>query len=202
MCRHIFFPKRQDGIEAEVNLRTRPVRLNRNGTASNEADDEADDEAWVTFQRTQSARAARISEFVLSYSAALHLNESVIQCSQIIGEQAGDAYSLADRSAASIAAACVYLASHLRGQPIALVEASRLAFNADCTVQTIYRRLYAYHHSIPATLWCELFGTSSSLAPAEDQRSANVSSIFAFSCISHPQFPRHTICQGSATKNA
>ncbi len=202
MCRHALFPKRQETTEDEASHLTRPVRLNRNGSASNEVDDGADDETWVTFHSTQSARAARISGLVLSYSTALRLNESVTQCSQIIGEQAGDAYSLADRSDESIAAACVYLASHFRGQPIALVEASRLAFHTDCTIQTIYRRLYAYHHAMPSTLWCEFFGTLSSLAPAEDRRSANVSTISALSCTSHTTFLRHKICWRSATKDA
>ena len=32
---------------------------------------------------------------------------------------------------------------------------------------------------MPSTLWCEFFGTSSYLAPAEDRRAANVGTSFA-----------------------
>ena len=123
MCRHELFPKRRDNTPAEANRPTLLVRLNRNTHASNVADD-ADDEEWVTYQRTQSNRAARISELILSYAAALHLSELATQCSQFIGEQTVGASSLAGLSEASVAAACVYVASHLRGQPIALEDVS------------------------------------------------------------------------------
>lgn len=123
-----------------------------------------------------------MSELVLSYSTALHLDDSAIRCSQYIGHRATRLISLIGRSEITIAAASVYLASHLRNQPKTLREVSQILGNTEGAVQAVYRRMYAHHHHMLIPLRGEIFGYRPDPA---DGRSSNVSPLSApFSCIS------------------
>lgn len=169
ICRHEFFPQTGDDSDDEDDIdegnRNRPTREARTARS---------DEAFDNYLRAQAARTARISGLVLSYCTAFQLNASVTQCSQTIRETAEVLGSLEGRSDTSIAAACVYMASHLRRQPKTLREISQLADTTDRTIQTVYRHIYAYHHSMP-DMWRSTLGTPSDLATSEALGSASVS---------------------------
>ena len=142
-------------------------------------DEEEDNILYFQYRRAEDARAARMSELVLSYSAALHLNDSVIRCAQHIGHHATRLLSLIGRSEITIAGASVYLASHLRNQPKTLREIAQILGNTEGALQAVYRRMYAHHHHIPAPMRREIFGAPSDPTAAEDGQSSNVSTLSA-----------------------
>ena len=187
MCRHVFFPQSEDDSESEDTDEINTNDRNRGMRVADTAPAPVDPE-HREYQRARSARTSRISAFILSYCAALQLNNSVEQLSQDIRGRAEDSVSQDGRSETTIAAACVYTASHLRGQPKSLGEISRLAGSSECSIQTVYRRIYALHHSLPEPTWRRTFGVLVGLARTEDRDSANVSIVAAF--LFAPSVPR------------
>lgn len=131
-----------------------------------------------------------MSELVFDYCAALVLNVSVVLCSQHIGHHATRLLSLIGRSEVSIAAASVYLASHLRSQPKTLSDIAQATGATEGAIHAVYRRLYAHHHHMPAPIRREIFGASPGHAFAEDVQSSNVSTLSA-SFFLHSPFLRH-----------
>lgn len=157
VCRHVFFPRPADDDDDDDDVdddddESQIVRSGRTSPVYIDTDDEGYDEHLST----RVARAARISELTFSYSAALHLNASITICSHGIAEKCGSLNSLPGRSEASIAAASVYMASHIGLQPRTLREISQLADNTEGTIQTVYRRIYAYFHTMPEGTWTQI----------------------------------------------
>lgn len=175
ICRHEFFPQIEDDTDEDD--------TDEDDTDEDEADNEADNEWYAEYTRAEDARAALMSELILNYCAALRLSDSVTQCAQNIGVQARSLLSLTGRSETSLAAASVYLASHLRRQPKSLREVAQLIGNTEGAIQTIYRRFYAHHQSFPPHMRRGIFGMPPDLDIREDGQFLSVSivSIF-FSC--------------------
>lgn len=155
VCRHVLFPRPADDDDDDVDDDDDESQIVRSGRTSPVYID-TDDEEYDEHLSTRVARAARISELTFSYSAALHLNASITICSHGIAEKCGSLNSLPGRSEASIAAASVYMASHIGLQPKTLREISQLADNTEGTIQTVYRRIYAYFHTMPEGTWTQI----------------------------------------------
>lgn len=159
---------------------------------SNEAADEQQEE----YRRRQAvilARAERMSVLVIEYSTTLHLHAAVTRCAQTIADKAEGLSSLDGRSDFAIAAAAIYVASHLRRQPVALREISQLANSTEGTIQAIYRRIYAYFHSLSREQWRDYFNTPYDL-PYGDRHGPPVSTTSAILlCSSHAPLLKYKI---------
>lgn len=164
MCRHPLFPLTEDDTDEDE---VEPVSS------------AADNEEYIEFRRVEMARTARISENVRTYCVALHLNGSVIRRAQFIGDIATRMFSLTGRSETSVAAASVYLASHLCRQPKRLRDIAELVGSTEGAIQATYRRLYAYYRS-STSYGREIFGYPLDHAAAEDGQSSSVSFIASF----------------------
>ena len=178
-CRHELFPLAEDDTDEDET----DFISSGDDTDEDEAEpisSEADNERYIELSHAEYARTARMSVHVHTHCVALHLNDSVIQCSQNIGDIATRMPSLTGRSETSIAAASVYLASHLRGQPKTFREIAQLVPNTEGAIQTVYRRMYAHHHSLPAGMRGEIFGHPPVHTGPEDGQSSSVSIICAF----------------------
>ena len=70
-----------------------------------------------------------------------------------LAQQANDVPSLAGRSPLSVAAACIYMACHLVGEPRPSAPIARIAGVSDGTVKTAYKLLYAAHDQLIRKEW-------------------------------------------------
>ena len=83
----------------------------------------------------------------------LGLNFRITTIAQNIAEKADKVGSLAGRSPLSIAAACIYTASHLMGQPKSPKEISGAAGVSDGTIRTAYKLMYPMREQLIDTDW-------------------------------------------------
>lgn len=83
----------------------------------------------------------------------LGLNFRITTISQNIAEKADKVGSLAGRSPLSIAAACIYTASHLMGQPKSPKEISGVAGVSDGTIRTAYKLMYPMREQLIDSEW-------------------------------------------------
>ena len=75
--------------------------------------------------------------------------------------------ALAGRSPLSIAAACIYMASYLMGQPKAPKEIAKVAGVSDGTIRHSYKLIYPQREELVKKEWIEEGqGDLSSLPPA------------------------------------
>lgn len=78
------------------------------------------------------------------------------QMEKISKALAGKSYSvkdLAGRSPLSVAAACIYMASHLMGDPRSTKDIASVAGVSDGTIKTAYKFLYQQRTSLVETSW-------------------------------------------------
>jgi len=93
-----------------------------------------------TYQTTTSTNA---SELCLRYCSQLGLKgQNFVKVSTGLAEKMSTVGDLAGRSPLSVAAACIYMASHLLGKPKSAKEISRVAGVSDGTIRTAYKYLY------------------------------------------------------------
>ncbi|KAL2067134.1 hypothetical protein VTL71DRAFT_1558 [Oculimacula yallundae] len=93
-----------------------------------------------SYQTTSSTNA---SELCMRYCSQLGLNrQSFVKVSQGLAEKMSTVGDLAGRSPLSVAAACIYMASHLLGKPKSPKEISAIAGVSDGTIRTAYKYLY------------------------------------------------------------
>ena len=173
ICRRELFTPSEDDIDEDDELSS----LSEDDIDIDEAEpirSEAVNQQVIEYMRAENARTARMSELVRTYCVSLHLNDSVIQCSHNIVDSTTRMLSLTGRSETSLAAASVYLASHLRRQPKTLREIAQVAGSTEGAIQTVYRRLAAHHHSFPPFMGFRIY------ALAEDGPSSLVSFTPAF----------------------
>ena len=94
-------------------------------------------EAYAT---TSSTRA---DELCLRYCNHLQLSSSCTMVSQELANKMSSVGSLAGRSPLSAAAACIYMGSHLMGEPKSPRDIAQVAGVSDGTIRTAYKQLYA-----------------------------------------------------------
>ena len=76
------------------------------------------------------------------YCSQLNLHYSITILSKAIAVKTDKVGSLAGRSPLSIAAACIYMASHLLGEPKTPKEISAVAGVSDGTIRNAYKLIY------------------------------------------------------------
>jgi len=82
-----------------------------------------------------------------------------------LAEQSSTVTELAGRSPLSLAAACIYMASHIFGQPRSAKEIASVASVSDGTIKTAYKFLYHARERLVKKEWLETYKTSMSSLP-------------------------------------
>lgn len=81
-------------------------------------------------------------ELCVRYCSRLGLTARCTSMSQDIARKLESIGSLAGRSPLSVAAACIYMASHFLGTPKSAKEISAVAGVSDGTIRTAYKLIY------------------------------------------------------------
>lgn len=85
----------------------------------------------------------------------LRLSFQIITVSQEIAESMDKGGMLAGRSPLSIAAACIYTASHFMGQPKSPKDISLVAGVSDGTIRNAYKLIYPVREQLIKSEWLE-----------------------------------------------
>jgi transcription initiation factor TFIIB len=81
--------------------------------------------------------------------------QKISKISRELAEKANDISALAGRSPLSVAAACIYMACHLVGEPRSSLPIAKQAGVSDGTVKTAYKHLYAAREQLIRKEWLE-----------------------------------------------
>lgn len=81
--------------------------------------------------------------------------QKISKISRDLAEQANDISALAGRSPLSVAAACIYMACHLVGEPRASLPIAKQAGVSDGTVKTAYKHLFAARERLIRKEWLD-----------------------------------------------
>lgn len=81
--------------------------------------------------------------------------QKISKISRDLAEQANDISALAGRSPLSVAAACIYMACHLVGEPRASLPIAKQAGVSDGTVKTAYKHLFAARERLIKKEWLD-----------------------------------------------
>lgn len=87
------------------------------------------------------------------YCSHLGLSYECITMSQAIAEKMENVGSLAGRSPISVAAACIYMASHLLAVPRSAKDISAVAGVSDGTIRTAYKLIYPEREKLIDPEW-------------------------------------------------
>lgn len=103
------------------------------------------------YKTTSSTNA---KDLCLRFCSQLGLNrQSFVKVSQGLAEKMSTVGDLAGRSPLSVAAACIYLASHLLGKPKSPKEIAEVAGVSDGTIRTAYKYLYQERERLIEPEW-------------------------------------------------
>lgn len=102
------------------------------------------------FVNTQSTDPKALCE---RFCTQLHLGFKISSISQEIVDEADKAGLLGGRSPLSIAAACIYMASYLVGQPKTAKEISAVAGVSDGTIRNAYKLIYPKRELLVKPSW-------------------------------------------------
>ncbi|KAF7562224.1 hypothetical protein G7046_g1927 [Stylonectria norvegica] len=81
--------------------------------------------------------------------------QKISKLARALAEEASNISSLAGRSPLSVAAACIYMACHLVGEPRASLPIAKQAGVSDGTVKTAYKHLFAHRDEIIKKEWLD-----------------------------------------------
>lgn len=81
--------------------------------------------------------------------------QKIAKISRDLAEQANDISALAGRSPLSVAAACIYMACHLVGEPRSSLPIAKQAGVSDGTVKTAYKHLFAARDQLIRKEWLD-----------------------------------------------
>ncbi|ATY66638.1 transcription initiation [Cordyceps militaris] len=81
--------------------------------------------------------------------------QKISKISRELAEQANDIAALAGRSPLSVAAACIYMACHLVGEPRASLPIAKQAGVSDGTVKTAYKHLFVARERLIKKEWLD-----------------------------------------------
>jgi len=103
------------------------------------------------YQTTTSTNA---SDLCLRYCSQLGLQgQQFVKVSTGLADKMSTVGDLAGRSPLSVAAACIYMASHLLGKPKSAKEISSVAGVSDGTIRTAYKYLYQERERLIEPEW-------------------------------------------------
>ncbi len=94
-------------------------------------------------------------ELCARFCNQLGLSFQIINVSQEIAEKLDKFGPLAGRSPLSIAAACIYTASHVMGQPKSPKDIANVAGVSDSTIRNAYRMIYPEREKIINPEWLD-----------------------------------------------
>jgi len=116
----------------------------------------------------KSTTSTSAKDLCIRYCSQLGLKEQkFIKVSQGLAEKMSSVGDLAGRSPLSIAAACIYMASHLLGKGKTPKEISGIAGVSDGTIRTAYKYLYQERERLIEPLWiADGKGDMANLPPA------------------------------------
>jgi len=104
-----------------------------------------------SYQTTTSTNAG---ELCLRYCSQLGLKgQNFVRVSTGLADKMSTVGDLAGRSPLSVAAACIYMASHLLGKPKSAKEISQVAGVSDGTIRTAYKYLYQDRDRLIEPAW-------------------------------------------------
>ena len=103
----------------------------------------------------ESVQSTDPKELCERYCNQLRLPFQIIKVSQEIADRMDRGGMLAGRSPLSIAAACIYTASHLMGQPKSAKDISLVAGVSDGTIRNAYKLIYPEKEDLIAHEWLE-----------------------------------------------
>lgn len=93
-------------------------------------------------------------DLCLRYCSQLGLkNQQFVKVSQGLADKVSTVGDLAGRSPLSVAAACIYMASHLLSKPKSAKEISQIAGVSDGTIRTAYKYLYQAREQLIEKEW-------------------------------------------------
>ncbi|KAF2843177.1 cyclin-like protein [Patellaria atrata CBS 101060] len=107
----------------------------------------------------------RPSELCRRFCNQLGLSKSTSQMAENVADKMKDAGSLAGRSPLSIAASCIYMVSHLKGEPKTPKDIAAIAGVSDGTIRTAYKYLYAEKNNLLDPVWLKEKGADMSKLP-------------------------------------
>ena len=81
--------------------------------------------------------------------------QKISKISRALAEKANDISALAGRSPLSVAAACIYMACHLVGEPRSSTPIAKQAGVSDGTVKTAYKHLFAARDQLIEKEWLD-----------------------------------------------
>ena len=103
----------------------------------------------------ESVQSTDPKELCERFCNQLHLSFQITKVSQEIAEKMDKAGMLAGRSPLSIAAACIYTASHFMGQPKTAKDISNVAGVSDGTIRNAYKLIYPKRDKLINPEWLE-----------------------------------------------
>lgn len=103
----------------------------------------------------ESVQSTDPKELCERYCNQLRLSFQITKVSQEIADRMDRGGMLAGRSPLSIAAACIYTASHLMGQPKTAKDISFVAGVSDGTIRNAYKLIYPEREALIAPEWLE-----------------------------------------------
>lgn len=105
----------------------------------------------LSFQATQSTSAIDLCNRFISQLGLK--GQGMVKVSQGLAAKVSNVGKLAGRSPLSIAAACIFMASALLGQPKTAKEISNIAGVSDGTIRTVYKHLWADREKLIEPEW-------------------------------------------------
>lgn len=110
--------------------------------------------AFPSQETYQTTSATNAGDLIIRYTSNLGLKgQGVIKVAQALTEKAASLDHLAGRSPVSVAAACIYMASHLLGTPKSPKEVGVVTDTSDGTIRTVYKFLYAEREKLIEPSW-------------------------------------------------
>lgn len=105
-------------------------------------------------EKSATATSTDATELCSRFCGNLGLNQQCVLLSQDIATKMQNGGALAGRSPLSVAAACIYMASHLMGTPKSPKDISNVAGVSDGTIRTSYKLCYKERDSLlKGTRW-------------------------------------------------
>ena len=105
--------------------------------------------------------------FAITYSQSLHLRYPIACLASGIARKADFMFSDRGATSESIAAASVYMASHILNQPRSLTEIGRLAGVSERTIHSVYRATHYKRYILIDEKWPIFFGGTTLADTAE-----------------------------------
>ena len=101
----------------------------------------------------QEKQATSAEELCGRYGSQLIMSQVAINCSQDLAIKLKNMGNLAGRSPLSVAAACIYMASHLMGDPRTPKQIGSVASVSDGTIRTAYKHMIPQKEALIDSKW-------------------------------------------------